>query len=61
VDFGIAGLASNFSISKVDMGTLRYMPPEVLSGKVNEISYPIDVWALGIILFGMVKTLKQIH
>jgi serine/threonine protein kinase len=54
VDFGIAGLASNFNISKVDVGTLRYMPPESLTGKISEIGYPIDVWALGIILYGMV-------
>lgn len=54
IDFGIAGLANNFNISKIDMGTLRYMPPEILLGRTNEISFPIDVWALGIILYAMV-------
>lgn len=32
VDFGIAGVASNLNVDKVDMGSLGYMAPEVLSG-----------------------------
>lgn len=36
------------------MGTLRYMPPEILTGRTSEIGPQIDIWALGIILYGMV-------
>lgn len=54
VDFGIAGLANNFSVTNIDIGTLRYMPPEILNGTVKDIEPTIDVWAMGIILYGMV-------
>lgn len=30
------------------------MPPEVLEGKIKKIGPSIDVWALGVILFGLV-------
>lgn len=30
------------------------MPPEVLSGKIKSVGPPIDVWAMGCILFSMV-------
>lgn len=30
VDFGIAGICSNFDIDNVDAGTLKYMAPELL-------------------------------
>lgn len=32
VDFGIAGMSSNFSVDKIDVGSLSYMAPEVLQG-----------------------------
>jgi MAP/microtubule affinity-regulating kinase len=32
VDFGIAGLANNLNVDKLDVGSLSYMAPEVLSG-----------------------------
>lgn len=35
------------------MGSLKYMPPEVLIG-FNESTPKIDVWGLGIILHGLV-------
>ena len=39
VDFGIAGICSDFDIDNVDAGTLKYMAPELLQGKhkVNSI------------------------
>jgi len=55
VDFGISGIASNFNVDKLDVGSLGYMAPELLSGKANKISPAIDIWALGVILFGLVK------
>lgn len=32
IDFGIAGMASHFSVDNVDAGSLRYMAPELLTG-----------------------------
>lgn len=44
------------STIKIDAeaGSLKYMPPEVLSGASKAINPAIDIWALGCILFGMV-------
>lgn len=54
VDFGIAGLSNHFDLEKIGVGSLKYMAPEVLSGKVNKIEASIDIWALGVILYAMV-------
>lgn len=54
VDFGIAGLATNFDVSKIDAGSLKYMAPEIFSKKIKKIGPHIDIWALGVILFGMI-------
>ena len=32
IDFGIAGMATHFSIDNVDAGSLRYMAPELVTG-----------------------------
>ena len=37
-----------------DAGSFRYLAPEVLSGKISQIGPLVDVWAIGIILYGMV-------
>jgi hypothetical protein len=31
VDFGIAGIANNFSVDKIDAGSLNYMAPELFT------------------------------
>ena len=54
MDFGISGLASNFSVSKLDAGSLRYMAPEILMRKARRPGPHIDIWACGVILYGMV-------
>lgn len=54
VDFGIAGINNNINIDKINVGSLLYMAPEVLTGKADKIGPNLDVWALGCILFGMV-------
>lgn len=51
-DFGISGVASQFN-PDVDTGTLKYMSPEVLSGKEKSNTPAVDVWACGIILYYM--------
>jgi MAP/microtubule affinity-regulating kinase len=35
VDFGIAGLSVNLNSDNINMGSLRYMAPEVLQGKMK--------------------------
>ncbi len=50
IDFGIARKC--FEVSGA--GTLKYSPPEVVSGSCLETSPAIDVWALGVILYRMV-------
>lgn len=51
IDFGIAGLANNFNVDKIDVGSLRYMAPETFRNA--KIGPSIDVWALGVILYGL--------
>lgn len=53
VDFGVAGIATNMTINE-EAGSLKYMPPEVLSGKDKTVTPAIDIWAIGCILFAMV-------
>ena len=38
----------------VDVGTLRYMAPEVLSHKEKSNTAAVDVWACGVMLYCMV-------
>lgn len=54
VDFGIAGLVSNYDVSKIGAGSLKYMAPEIFLRNVNKIGTHIDIWALGVILYCMV-------
>lgn len=50
VDFGIAGFYSNMKGSESSAGSLRYMAPEVLSGRNKAANPSIDVWSMGVIL-----------
>lgn len=54
VDFGIAGVCKAQQKDKTDAGTLAYMPPEVLSRTKVDAGPPIDIWALGCMLYAMV-------
>lgn len=51
-DFGISGVADSFN-PDFDIGTLRYMAPEVLSKKEKINTAGVDVWACGVMLFCM--------
>lgn len=53
MDFGVAGFSSNLKID-AEAGSLKYMPPEILSGKSKSVGPAIDNWGLGCILFGMI-------
>lgn len=51
-DFGISGVADRLN-PDADTGTLKYMSPEVLSGKEKGNSPTVDVWAMGCLLYCM--------
>ncbi|CAK75963.1 unnamed protein product (macronuclear) [Paramecium tetraurelia] len=53
IDFGISGFASNDNPENADAGSLRYMAPELLKGLDKAVSPLVDVWSMGIILYGM--------
>lgn len=52
-DFGISGVADTLN-PDVDVGTLKYMAPEVLNRKEKSNTGSVDVWALGVMLYCMV-------
>jgi serine/threonine protein kinase len=54
VDFGIAGVYSNVSIDVSEAGSIRYMAPEVITGKNRAANPAIDIWSMGCILYAMV-------
>ncbi len=55
VDFGISGLHVPFNNKeKSKAGSLKYMAPEVLSGKNTSPDPAIDVFSMGVILFALV-------
>jgi serine/threonine protein kinase len=48
-DFGICQLASSL-ISHPASGTRAYMAPELNAGSVSRYTFPLDIWALGLLL-----------
>jgi serine/threonine protein kinase len=46
-------LSSNVA-TEIDAGSLDYMAPEVLSGKLKGAHNGVDIWACGVMLFAMV-------
>ena len=54
IDFGIAGVLSKMKDEDLDSGSLAYMAPECLSTAPDvKFDGRIDVWAIGVILYGM--------
>lgn len=54
IDFGIAGVVSNFKLEEIDTGTMNYMAPECFFAlKDRKIDGGVDIWAMGVILFGL--------
>ena len=53
VDFGIAGFYSAVKGGESSAGSLRYMAPEVLTGKNKAANPAIDIWSMGIILYAL--------
>ena len=55
IDFGISGFANGNQREKIMAGTVKFIPPEMLSGKEFSSSPHLDMWALGVILYRMVE------
>ena len=55
IDFGISGIANGNQKEQIKAGTVKFLPPEMLSGKVFASNTRLDMWALGIILYRMVE------
>ncbi|MCQ2819913.1 MAG: serine/threonine-protein kinase [archaeon] len=51
IDFGISGVSNGKNREKINAGTLRYIPPELLLTDDSGSSNKIDMWAMGIILY----------
>mmetsp|Transcript_27826 Transcript_27826/g.24621 ORF Transcript_27826/g.24621 Transcript_27826/m.24621 type:complete len:138 (+) Transcript_27826:578-991(+) len=54
-DFGVATkvIGKNSNTNRTNTGTAWYMAPEVI--KNDPYSYPVDIWALGCILFELIS------
>ena len=55
IDFGISGFSNGNQKEQVKAGTVKFLPPEMLSGKEFSSNTKLDMWALGIILYRMVE------
>lgn len=53
-DFGIAGGSTNLNLENIDAGSVPFMAPEILEGKLKKLEPSIDIWAMGIILYLMI-------
>ena len=53
VDFGIAGLCRGDDSEKNEYATVRYMTPEMISTRNSVAAPPMDVWAIGIMMYSM--------
>jgi len=53
IDFGIAGQQVK-QMEQHKAGTLRYSPPELVSGSSYEADPKFDVWSLGVLLFRLI-------
>lgn len=51
-DFGLSGFYRPGALIKSNCGTLSFLAPEVFKGTANA-GPPLDVWALGVILFAL--------
>ncbi|CAG9326094.1 unnamed protein product [Blepharisma stoltei] len=52
IDFGFATCMASTKTTRLFCGTPSYMAPEILSNK-DYIGNPVDIWALGVLLFVM--------
>lgn len=50
IDFGISGVHHE----KIDAGSFRYLPPEVINGTNTESKPSVDMWSIGCITFELI-------
>ena len=55
IDFGISGTANGNQREQIKAGTVKFLPPEMLSGREFSSNTKLDMWALGVILYRMVE------
>jgi len=53
VDFGIAGLACGNQSEVTNAGSLNYLPPEIFNHRNVRAGPPLDIWAMGCLLYAM--------
>jgi len=45
-------LVSDFKENYLDAGSLSYMAPELFTNAKNKVTTAIDIWSMGVILYG---------
>ena len=55
IDFGISGISNGNQKEQIKAGTVKFLPPEMLSGKQFASDTRLDMWAMGIILYRMIE------
>ncbi|CAD8115960.1 unnamed protein product [Paramecium sonneborni] len=54
IDFGLAAVTgTQRETETMNVGTLPYMPPEVLNGKLKFVCPCVDVWGVGVIMYSL--------
>ncbi|XP_053394610.1 uncharacterized protein LOC123525741 isoform X2 [Mercenaria mercenaria] len=54
IDFGLSNTFSRTELMKTHCGSLEYAAPELIANNDNKYGPEVDIWSLGIILYGMV-------
>ncbi len=60
VDFGLAGLedATALTRTNAEVGSLPYMPPEIVSGQMHNSGAALDIYSLGVSLYEMLTLIS---